>query len=269
MTSESAMLFALTFVFSVLALWFSLYITYRPISNFKRDFGKKLLEESGEFFGKTTFINERSYESIEQDYTKFEIHPLSGYGISLLAQNYLSICNTNLRISVEKIRIRIPLGFGPGKIKADIFNGTAIIAQTNQRFTTPIFIIENHFNLFNRRQHFKNGLKRKKVKLHKIKTNDQEFDRTFTIYSQDTAEVPKLLTPQFIDQFKKLPRAFKNKKVRASFVGEEMLLTIDKVNLLDIKNISLFKRIDLAREYRKALNNVNMIIKSVKIDLFE
>ena len=266
-SSASVMLFALTFVFSVFSLWFSLYIIYRPISNFKQDFDKKLFEKSCEFFGESTFRKKRRYESIEQDYTKFEIQAFSEALSDLFSQNYLSISGKNLRISVEKIRIRIPLGFGPGTIKANLFNGTAIITQINQNFETPIFIIENHFSLFNRRQHFKNGCKRKGQKLHEIKTNDQEFDKTFTIYSQGTTDVRKLLTPQFIAKFKKLPQAFKSKRVRASFVGNEMLLTIDKVNLLNIRNLSLFKRIDLAHEYRQTLNHLNMIIKAVKVDL--
>jgi hypothetical protein len=88
-----------------------------------------------------------------------------------------------------------------------IFNGAIARIKMNKRFD-GITLIRPKFNASIR------------YKLEKVKLEDVDFHKHFTVFSTDQIEARYLLTPSFMERFKDIMTAFKTKKIFCSFNGD-------------------------------------------------
>jgi len=102
------------------------------------------------------------------------------------------------------------------------------------------FVILSCFLLLweNKKQTQKFNVNRKKIKL-----EDPEFARQFEVYSEDQVEARYLVTPAFMERFKKLNMAFGTNKAKCAFYDDKVMFAISTgKNLFEFG--SLFKTLN-------------------------
>ncbi len=105
-------------------------------------------------------------------------------------------------------------------------------------------------------------------KLKKLKLEDVEFDKRFTVQSEDEVEGRYLVTPSFMERFLNLKTAFKGRGASCSFYGDNIMFAIaTNKNLFEIGN--LFHRLDNPKQaqiFFDELSSVLMLADYFKLD---
>ena len=101
----------------------------------------------------------------------------------------------------------------------DKFKGLILKFRCNKTASGRTIVIENHEeNLF--MKIFQNN------NYEKVELEDIEFNKKFSVYSTDQVEARYMLTSAMMERLLNLKQTFKSKYIRASFVGDELVLAI-------------------------------------------
>lgn len=237
--------------FTLLFLLFSPPLIYKILPQFKREVEEELFEKIFEFFGDFNYKNQRDEKDAYENYKQFKFLHSPGGGLRWVARDYILGSYKNKNLSYERLQLSQVLPSGSNRTR--ILNGVAIFFETRSSLRNCTIILKKQF-----RNWTLADLYRRKIYIQKVRFQDQEFNKMFEVYSEDEQEAKNLITPNLIEEFKRLPKNFNSKKVQASFCDKKLLLTLDGINLFQFRG-SVFKPFNLDIECRQILKQMNLI----------
>lgn len=116
-----------------------------------------------------------------------------------------------VNVAITESNYSYMTGSGKHRRKVVVFNGAIARIKMNKRFE-GITVIRPKFNTSIQN------------KLEKVKLEDREFHKHFTVFSTDQIEARYLLTTAFMERFKNIQTAFKTNKIFCSFCGDNIYI---------------------------------------------
>lgn len=137
-----------------------------------------------------------------------------------------------------------------------LFRGQWYIFDFNKRFKAPLQVCEKWFGA-NR-----TGSIFSKNRQHKVKMEDVSFNKEFNVYAKDDHDAFYVLTPNTMERIKEVNRQVPGKLL---FCFKDNILHIGVNNSKDLFELSIYKKIDLAKSGEEIRRQLEAILKFVNI----
>lgn len=96
---------------------------------------------------------------------------------------------------------------------------------------------------------------------------DSKFNKKYDVYSEDQIEARYLITPSFMERFKKLKTAFGTNKIKCSFFDNNFMIAIStNENLFELGNLFTPVNFSTAHKFYKQLTSIYLMINYFKLN---
>lgn len=206
---------------------------------------------------KKTYVLKKLYmcfDNLEYEFSKniedlieVEIRMIEG-GNRYFATDYISAKYKNVNVIFSDINIALE------KRSNTVFEGKLFIFDFNKKFKSNIIVCQNGFYNINKEGNY-----------NKILTEDFEFNKLFTVYTQSNQEAFYILTPSLMEKIKKIATNIDG-IILFMFVNNKLHIRIKDGK--DSFDHSLFKTIDETKVVEEVSKDIKLITDFVdELDL--
>lgn len=208
--SGSAVLFVMIFLWLLIYVWCN-----QPISKYKQSVYQVIFPNVFSFFGQDYQYKERPDIGVE----RFSPSQLIPSHDSESSSNY--VVGSYDGVSLELMTSALTKQDSRNN-SYNVFEGLLINLRMNKDFSGTTLLEHNHGGVF---EFFGNLVS----SLERVHLEDSDFEKEFTVHSNDQVEARYLLTPTFMERLIKLSALFSN-KIQCSFYNKNSLLILIPTN---------------------------------------
>jgi hypothetical protein len=131
------------------------------------------------------------------------------------SEDYFAGTHNNAKIRFCEIKLEKK----SGKSTVTVFRGLAILISMQKKFLSHTIVVKNAAALMQWFEEKKSGLKRADLV-------DPEFEKMFTVYTNDQVDARYLIDPVIIERFKSMAEIYSAQGLTASYYDRRLLLLI-------------------------------------------
>lgn len=190
------------------------YAAYRCKKAFEKEVKTGVINSFLSFFGNFHWSMDE-YIPIET----LEDSGLTGSITSIENDDYFNGSHDDVGITISEMK----LIRGSGKYATTIFDGLFIKLDMHKKMDFHTIITE-HISFGSR---FCSSLPCSFDDMEKVELEDPDFNKQFSVFSQDQTEARYILTTSFMERFKHLKEMFNTNNIRASFQNNSVLIGVN------------------------------------------
>lgn len=237
-------------VAAIFGFW---YWAHNISKNFENKVKKSIMHSFLSFFGDFTWHPSMTIYKGEIDKSK-----LVGYFENIEPNDYFQGNHKGLKICFSDCLLSC--GSKYSNNYKQVFDGLFIQLEMNKSFKSHTILLEqNHITLTTNL-----SLPHKFSDMEKVSLEDPEFNKMFHIFAQDQVEARYVLTTAFMERLKHLKNTFKANHIRASFLGDSVLIAMDS-NREWFKLGDLRKPVDDAGEFQEFFEEFVAVLSLVEL----
>ncbi len=179
-------------------------------------------------------------------------------GNSFSSNDYISGRYKDIRFEQSDVLIQDVRSTGKQTTTVTYFQGRWMIFEFNKKFVYDMQISEKSF-LYSKHKNSLFASKEERFK--KIEFEDEAFNSVFTTYAKNEHEAYYIVTPHFMQNLMHFNNAVSG-DLLLCFVDNKLHLALN--NRKDAFEPSVFKKVELAFERERILNDLSVIIKFVE-----
>lgn len=189
------------------AIW---YWVSQPRRAYAKAYKQDILPQVAKRFGSFTYDAGGEIPMYEMQPSK-----IVPYHTSYHSEDYFAGTHNNAKIRFCEIKLEKK----SGKSTVTVFRGLAILISMQKKFLSQTIVIKNAAALMQWFEEKKSGLKRADLV-------DPEFEKMFTVYTNDQVDARYLIDPVIIERFKSMAEIYSAQGITASYYDRQLLLLI-------------------------------------------
>lgn len=174
--------------------------------NFENTLKEGIIQSFLSFFGDFIWSPKKSISEEEIKKSK-----LVGTINDIVPDDYFEGTHKGLKVVISEAELWHRVGHNNSKM---VFNGICVKIDTNKKFLSHTIVTEGN-------------ILGKPSEMEQVELEDPEFNKMFKVYTQDQVEARYILTTAFMERFKYLKDVYKTPHIRASFLNNSIIITLD------------------------------------------